>query len=181
MEKLIVGVLGEKFAGKDAAANYLAEKYGAAHFRFSHILDDILRLLNLPVSRGNEIALGLGLREIFGRQVLGPAIVKRVQDSKQALVVVNGLRMDEVEEIKKIGGKIVYITAPAELRFARYQNRHEKADDGSMDYIQFVGQEQSITEVDIPALGQKADFKIENTGTLEELYQKIEDILRKLK
>ena len=181
MEKLILGVLGEKFAGKDAVANYLVEKHGADHFRFSHILDDILKLLNLPVSRGNEIALGLGLREIFGRQVLAPAIVKRVQESKKSLVVVNGLRMDEVGEIKKVGGKIVYVTAPAELRFARYQNRHEKADDGSMDYIQFVGQEQSVTEVDIPVLGQKADFRIDNTGTLEELYQKAENILEALK
>lgn len=180
MDKLVLGILGEKFAGKDAAANYLVAKHHAAHFRFSHILDDILGLLALPVSRKNEIALGLGLRQIFGGQVLGPAIIQRVQSSDKALVVVNGLRMDEVAALQQLGARIVYVTAPAELRFERYQQRREKTDDGSMDFAAFLEQEKGPTEVGIPALGESADFKIENTGSLEDLYGQLEGVLAKL-
>lgn len=175
--KTIIGLVGEKFAGKDVVANYLEKKHGAKHVRFSHLLDEILNILNLPISRRNEIDLGLGLRHIFGRSVLGPAVVKRVLDASEELIVVNGIRMDEMEDIKKIGAKIIYITAPVNVRFERYQNRHEKQDDASMDLEHFISQEQEATEINIPALGKKADFKIENSGSLEELYEKVEKII----
>ena len=181
MEKLILGILGEKFAGKDEAANYLVGTYGAEHFRFSHILDDILKMLNLEISRRNEIDLGLGLRQIFGGQVLGPAIAKKVSESAKGLIVVNGIRMDEYEVIKALGAKIVYITAPAEVRFARYQKRHEKTDDATMNFESFLKQEEEATEVNIPELGKRADFKVENTGTLQELYGKVESVLAQIK
>lgn len=178
--RLILGLVGEKFAGKDAAANYLAEKYGAYHVRFSHLLDEILNILNLPISRRNEIDLGLGLRKVFGKSVLGPAVVKRIENSSSKFIVVNGIRMDEMQDIKSLGAKIIYITAPAEVRFERYQKRHEKTDDASLDYGKFLEQEKELTEIGIPELGKQADYKIENTGNLDDLYKKIDDIISSL-
>ncbi|MEK7161837.1 MAG: hypothetical protein AAB729_04070 [Patescibacteria group bacterium] len=64
-KKIIVGLVGEKLAGKDTTANHLVAKYGAGHFRFTHILDAILEDLDMPISRKNEIDLGLSLRKIF--------------------------------------------------------------------------------------------------------------------
>jgi len=180
MSKMIIGLVGEKLAGKDTATNYLTEKFGAFHTRFTHILDEILSALNLPISRRNEIDLGLGLRNIFGNKVLGSAVIKRALSSNKDLIVINGIRMDEMEDIKKMGAKIIYITAPAEIRFQRYQNRHEKADDGQMDFQKFQEQEKEATEVGIPALGEKADFRIDNVGTLDELYKKIDEIIKNL-
>lgn len=177
---MIIGLVGEKLAGKDAAANYTVQKYRAEHFRFTHILDDILADLNLSVSRRNEIDLGLGLRKIFGDGVLGKALMARVEKSRADLKVINGIRMDEMADVKKIGAKIIYVTAPAEIRFQRYQTRHEKTDDGVMNFKQFVEQEKEPTEIGIPALGQQADFKIENTGSLEELYGKVDEIVKEL-
>jgi dephospho-CoA kinase len=88
--------------------------------------------------------------------------------------------MDEMESIKNAGAKIIYVTAPAGIRFVRYQQRHEKTDDGQMTLEQFLEQEKQPTEIGIPALGAKADFKIENTGSLEELYAKVDEIIGKL-
>lgn len=179
--KLIIGLVGEKFAGKDAVALYFADKYGAAHIRFSHILDDILRILNLPISRRNEIDLGLGLRKIFGSEVLGQAIIKLAKEATAEIVVINGIRMDEMENIKNIGAKIIYITAPPEIRFERYLIRREKADDGTMNFEQFKEHEKELTEIGIPELGKRADFRIDNIGTLEELYEKANKIIQNLK
>ena len=67
------------------------------------------------------------------------------------------------------GFSFFYITAPDELRFERYKHRKEKADDGIMDFEHFKQQEQEPTEIRIPELGKQADYKIENTGSLEEL------------
>ena len=154
------------------------EKYAANHFRFTHILDEILDELNLPISRKNEIDLGLGLRKIFGEHVLVNALEKRAHEASQTIVI-NGIRMDEMEIIKGWGAKIIYVTAPPETRFERYQNRKEKTDDAVMNFQEFKEQENG-TELHIPELGKQADYKIENTGSLDDLYKKVEDIIKKL-
>ena len=179
-EKIIIGLVGEKLAGKDTAANYLVKKYGAGHFRFTHILDAILEDLDMPISRKNEIDLGLSLRKIFGPHVLVDALGHRVSKSWENLIVVNGIRMDELDVVKGWGAKIIYITAPAELRFERYKSRHEKDDDGVMDINAFTIQETGPTEAAIPHLGKQADFRIDNVGSLDELYKKVDEVVKKL-
>ncbi|MCL5666885.1 MAG: hypothetical protein M1383_03885 [Patescibacteria group bacterium] len=179
-KRVIIGLVGEKFAGKDAAANYLVKKYGAFHARFSHILDDILNILYLPVSRRNEIDLGLGLRKIFGNGVLGKALMQRVKLSTAKFVVINGIRMDEMADAKKLGAKIVYITANKLIRYQRYLKRHEKVDDATMSFKEFLRQEKELTEIGIPKLGAKADYKVVNEGTLAELYGKMDVVVGKI-
>ncbi len=175
---MIIGLTGEKLAGKDTVAEYLVKKHGAAHIRHSHILDEILNLLDVPVSRRNEIDLGMGLRQVFGTGVLGRALKKRVTGAKADLIVINGIRFqDELENTHELGAKIVYLTAPEDIRYQRFLIRQEKADDANQNLEQFRLQEQEPTEIGIPALGAQADIRIDNIGSLEELYQKIETLL----
>lgn len=178
---MIIGLVGEKLAGKDTVANFLSEKYGAAHFRFTHILDAVLEELNLPISRANEITLGLALRKIFGEHVLVNALEQRVRKSLEAMRVVNGIRMDEMDVVKSWEAKIIYITAPVELRFERYKHRTEKTDDASLNFEDFKQQETGPTEARIPELGKLADFRIDNVGSVEELYSKVDNIIKELK
>ncbi|HYV33873.1 MAG TPA: hypothetical protein VE973_03420 [Candidatus Limnocylindria bacterium] len=179
---MIIGLVGEKLSGKDTVALFLAQEHKADHFKFSQILDSILNMLNLDLSRRNEIDLGLALRGAFGPHVLINALKNKVEKSSANLVVVNGIRMDEFEIVKAWdGAKTIYITAPVEERFERYKQRHEKVDDAVMDFEHFKAQEQEQTEVGIPALGARADFKIENTGSLEELYGKVNEIIKQFK
>lgn len=177
---MIIGLVGEKLAGKDTVANYLVGKHNAAHFRFTHILDAILEELNLEISRKNEITLGLALRKVFGEHVLVNALEQRVKKSLASYRVINGIRMDELLVVKSWGAKIIYITAPADIRFQRYMLRREKADDALMDFEQFKHQESGPTELEIPELGKQADYRIDNIGSMEELYRKVDDILKKL-
>jgi dephospho-CoA kinase len=177
---MIIGLVGEKLAGKDTVANYLASKYNADHFRFTHILDAVLEELNLEISRKNEIDLGLSLRKVFGEHVLVNALEQRVKRSISGYRVVNGIRMDELSVVKSWGAKIIYITAPADIRFQRYMLRREKADDAVMNFEQFKQQETGPTELQIPQLGKQADYKIENIGTMDGLYKKVDDIIKKL-
>ena len=91
--------------------------------------------------------------------------------------------MDEFEKvISDLGASTIYITAPVELRFDRYQQRHEKIDDGKMSFEEFARQDrEELTEKGIPDLGKKADYRIDNTGTLEELYEKADKIISQIK
>lgn len=179
--KIVLGLVGEKIAGKDMAANFLVERYGAFHIKFSQILDQILEILDLPKSRRNEIDLGLGLRKIFGPEVLYKALLKIVKATPSKLVVINGIRMDERDEVvRDLNAKIVYITASPEIRFERYSKRQEKSDDGQMTFKEFVNQEQEATEVGIPALGTEADFKIVNETSPQELKESLIKIVEPL-
>lgn len=179
---MIIGLVGEKLAGKDTVAVHLEQSYGAYSIKFSQILDEILELLRLQKTRRNEIDLGLGLRNIFGEEVLYKVLIQRVKQSQSEIGVINGLRMDEQEKVvKDLGAKIIYITAPTELRYERYLRRKEKVDDGAMNFEQFKEQEKEATEVGIPSLGKRADFKIENTGSLEELYRQVDKVIDGLK
>jgi dephospho-CoA kinase len=175
---MILGLTGEKLSGKDTVAEFLVQKHKAAHIRHSQILDEILQNLDLPVSRRNEIDLGMGLRQVFGNGVLGRALRKRVTDTKNELIVINGIRFqDELQNARELGAKIIYITAPEDVRYQRFLKRQEKTDDATQNLDQFRLQEQEPTEIGIPSLGAQADIQIDNIGTIEQLYQKVEKIL----
>jgi len=179
---IIIGILGEKLAGKDSVAEYLIKTRGADHIKASHILDELLQVLGLPVTRRNEIDAGRGMETVFGPHIIGEAIKRRVQESKGDKIVINGLRLkDQFEDARKLGAKIIYITAPVELRYERFKQRRQKKEDGQQTIEEFIAQDKEWTEVGIPVLGTLADYKIENTGSLEELYKKVDDILASFK
>ncbi len=179
---MVIGILGEKLAGKDTVAEYLVSRYGAEHIRASKILDELLGVLRLPVTRRDEIDAGRGMEMVFGQHIIGEAVKKRALESGAPMVVINGLRRpDQFADAKSLGGKIIYITAPPELRYQRFLRRKEKKEDGTESLEQFLLQEQEWIEKEIPGQGALADFRIDNSGSLEELYQKAEEIIKKLR
>ena len=179
-KKLIIGLTGEKLAGKGTIAAYLAQEYNAKVYRMSGILDDILERLHLPIARENEIDLGAGLRDKFGEDVLAQCLKKDIEKDPHDLIVVDGIRMPrEVEVFSSLPGFIlVYVTASLEVRFARMKQRKEKLDEQDMDFAQFKEiEEKKITETSIPVIAQKAKVKIVNRGTIQELYAKVSNNL----
>lgn len=182
MDKIILGLVGERLAGKDSVAQYLVEKYGAFHIRYSAVMDEVLDILDLPRSRRNEMDVSNAMRQTFHTNVWWDAVKKKVLASTAPIVVINGNRFkDEYEAAKGIGTKMIYITAPHELLYERFVKRQEKVDDNKMTPEQFMNLDNEPTERQIPLLGAQADFRIENTGTLEELYKKVDEIIAKLK
>lgn len=181
MSSLIIGLIGERFAGKDEAADYLVQKHDAAHIKYSHVLDEILEELDLPITRRNEIDLGMALRKTFGENVLWGGMLKRIKQTWAGIVVINGIRFEnEFKNVKDMGGKIIYITAPQNLLFERSKQRKEKEDDGEISMENFIKLENEATEIGIPDLGKKADYKIENLGKIEDLTNQISKILKQI-
>jgi dephospho-CoA kinase len=178
---MIIGLIGERLSGKDTVAKYLEDKYKAFHIKYSYILDEILDILDQPKSRRNEIGIGMAMRSVFHEGVLNSAIKKRILNSQAKLKVINGIRfVDEYETVKALGAKFIYITAPQDLLYKRFLVRGQKADDSSLTAKEFAALENEPTEIKISQLGEKADFKIENVGSLKELYEKLVEILKTL-
>jgi len=178
---LIIGLTGEKLSGKGTASDYLSTKYGAKHYRFSKILDDIIKRLYLPKTRENQIDIALALRDKYGNEILAHVLKKDIENEKPALGVIDGIRYwEEYNILKNLPGfMLVYITASLENRYQRTMARNEKADEKNMSFEAFQKQEKAPTEVIIKEIAEKADYRIDNNSTLDKLREQLEEILKK--
>lgn len=169
---MIIAFTGEKLAGKTTATNYLVEQCGASSFRFSQPLTDVLHRLDKENSRQNLVAIGEKLREIFGNDILGQILLTDLQRSTAKYNVIDGLRyIEEYELLKTLPDfRLVYITAPIEVRYARTKGRSEKTDEAGMSLDTFKQKENDSTERGIVDLASLADVTIQNGGSLEEFY-----------
>ena len=180
--KLVIGLVGEIGGGKTAVSNHLKEKYSASQHRFSQILMDVLDRLHLPHDRELLQNLGHSLRESLGDDVIVKAFEQDLKNETADIVIIDGIRYwNEVELLRKFEPNIlIYVTAPAEARYERCKSRGEKGE-SSISFEEFTQNENRETERFVSEIGEKADHKLENTGTLEELLQKLDSIVSSIK
>lgn len=177
----ILGLVGESGSGKDAFCDYLKKiRKDVFISRFSQPLTEALRIFFDQTKKEDQQWLVATLRERFGNNILGEAIVKKMKNIKRGLVILNGVRMwEEFKMIKKFGGKIIYITADSKIRWQRISRRGEKKDD-KVSYRKFLKMEKATSEILIPEIGKKANFKIENNGSIKDFYRNIKSILNRI-
>jgi dephospho-CoA kinase len=177
----IIGIIGPRLAGKETVAKYIAEKYNAAVHSHSEILDDILKLLELPISRENEIRL-VALRATFGDDVLINALNKRVRSEISGIVVITSARFqNELDNIRNYPQNIVIsVDASLETRYLWQQSRGEKVGDIGMSFEDFTALDHRVTEQNISKLMTTADYHIENDGMLEDLFAKVDEIMKNI-
>jgi dephospho-CoA kinase len=180
MGKIIVGLIGRIASGKTIVAEHLVDQYDAVVYRFSDVLRDVLERLHKPNTRENLQALGLALRKAFEDEGILASVLKGdILRQDKRIIVVDGIRYDdEFRIVKDVGGVVVYVTAPAELRYSRVVERGTRGEK-DISFEEFKASEMNETERLIDDLGGKADYVIENTGTLDELKEKVDEILEK--
>ncbi len=177
---LIIGLCGRIGSGKTVLSNYLHKNYGASQRRFSQILMDILDRLYIPPERENLQKLGAALRNSIGPDVIVNAFKKDIETDKNEIVVIDGIRYpNEVELLRKFENNIlIYINASAQTRYERCKIRGEKGEK-NITFKEFMESENMETERKIDDIGKTmADFKIENEGAINELYQEVDKILK---
>lgn len=180
-KKIIIGLVGESGSGKDTVADYLEEKYGAILMRFADPLRETLSLYVQNFSREDLQWFSFALRNRFGNKVLSEALRKKIDPIGEGIVFINGMRVPEdYGFVKSFSNSfVVYVTLDQKSRWERIYNRKEKSDD-KVGFPKFQEMEQAEIEVSIPKIGKKADFRIENTGTKEELFAQVDELIHSL-
>ena len=180
-KKLIIGLAGQRGSGKGTAANYLKTRYKAEVRAFSQVLSEILALLLRPGTRENLQDLATNLRRPFGQGVLVGPLKKFIKQSRAKIIVIDGLRMlKEVEMLRSFKNNLlIYVAAPAEIRFKRLKKSGGKAGKEGVDFKEFLRLDKRETELFIKRIGKKADVVVDNTGTKEDLHKKIDEIIKK--
>jgi len=182
MSKLIIGLVGEVASGKDVTKKYLEVNYGATCHRFSSILRDLLNRLYLPIVRENMQTMSTTLRQNFGEDLLAKIITEDVKNDPHEIVVVDGIRRAaDMTYLQALPGFVlISIEVETRTRYERLIQRKENADDASKTYEQFLADGQRETELDIPKVMAQADYRLDNNGSLKDLYIQIEKIIIEL-
>ena len=146
--------------------------------------------MGLEHSRDNLIKLGNELRENFAPNYLAEQINKKINDmlnnNKSQNFVIDSIRNPfEVKELKKNRDFVlVGIDAPVELRFKRLLERNRLGDAKTLEDFRQQEQRENLksdTNQQLDATFGMANEIVLNSGTLEELHEKIDDLLNHLK
>lgn len=183
MQKIIIGFIGKLACGKGTIAKYCQEKYSAKTFRFSTMLRDVLDRLYVEKSRENLQDVSLILRQRFGQDLMSRVIAEDVNKDSNKLIIVDGVRRpSDITYLEKNPNfYLVYVTADSKMRWERLVKRNENAGDDKKTYEQFLQDEKAEAETQIEGLGQKAKYTIDNSGSFEELYKQIDEIVKTAK
>lgn len=178
--KIILGLTGEIASGKGTVAKYLSEKHNANSHRFSTPLRDLLNRLYLEINRKNMQDISRVLREHFGQNLLARVITEDVKNDQNQVVIVDGIRRPaDIEYLRELPEfKLVYITADPRIRYERLVKRGENEDDKNKTFEQFQKDHEAETELEIPIIGETADYKIDNSGNLDKLFAQIDKIIK---
>ena len=174
-EKIVIGIAGTQLSGKTAATAYFVEKFKAKHFRFSRILDQVLEILGLPISRENEQDLATILRADFGEDFLAHALVESVKKSHADVIIVDGYRkVTELEVFRNLDNfKLIYLKTSPEKAYERLQTREEKLHEHHKTFAEFQEAGLHVADKDVRSLEEYADFVLENEGSLEEFHNQL--------
>jgi dephospho-CoA kinase len=177
---MIIALTGEKLAGKGTVAAYLAKQHAARVIRFSQALTDILQRLHQANTREHLVRLGGALRQQFGNDILAQVVNDDIQTAPQNFWVIDGMRyLSEYTMLAQLPNFfVVNITAPLEIRWQRTKQRQEKTDETGMSLEVFTAREQDPTEQEITLVQQRANHTLSNVGTLQELYDGLEQWLQ---
>ena len=169
---IIVGLLGEKRAGKGTFVKLLMEiskPKTVGVVRPVDILHETLKTWSVEPTRANFQSLFVAMKERYGENVLTNAVYKKIISDKSDIVIFDGVRMPpDRDMVRKFENNfLVYVTADPKTRWERGKIAKEKAGEDKASFEQFMAEEKAHTEQFIPKIGAEADFKIVNEGTLE--------------
>lgn len=182
---MIYGIAGTNASGKDLLAEYLRDKHGFTLFHTSNFIREEAQKRYGDIMRPTLFKVGNELRQEGGAGVLMQMGLDRFNKKQQNIdnLVVGSLRTTgEIDVLHEANGQLIFLDADRKTRYDRLHTRNREDDD--IDFDMFVEQEEAeLHESDDPAkfnlLGVKdmADVFIENEGSLEQFYEKIDKAL----
>lgn len=180
---MIIGLTGKNACGKGEVALYLKRK-GFKYFSLSDVIRDEIKKNKLEVTRDNLIKFGNFLREEFGPQVLAQRIIEKLIPNVN--YVIDSIRNPhEVYSLRIMGDfTFVNVCASPEVRFERIKARQRELDPQTFrDFLKYEEREvknKSSNMQQLDRCEELADFTIENNSSIEELYKKVDKLLKKL-
>lgn len=186
MSKIIIGLVGPIAAGKSTTVTILKQK-GFTSYSLSDRIREEIQNRNLEITRETLNHVSNELRETVGADVLAKKTSELIDKENPDKVVIDSIRNpQEINFLKNhFGMYIIGLIAPQQKRYDFFANRTTNIT-GIDTWEEF----KALDDMELAQSGENkqqvneclklADIVIENTGTVEELEQKLEDILKSL-
>ncbi|MBI2558063.1 AAA family ATPase [Candidatus Woesearchaeota archaeon] len=186
---MIIGLTGKNAAGKGEAAKYIGTK-GFVYFSLSDAVREEATKRNLEHSRDNLIKLGNELRKKYGADYLAKQVNGKIKQqlkiNKNQNFVIDSIRSpyEAKELMKNRDFALVGIDARIEIRFKRLLDRNRLGDAKTLEDLKQQEQRENLKTDANQQLDRTfgmADKVIVNDGSLNDLYKKIDSLLKELK
>jgi len=178
----LIGLAGTFAAGKDTVAEYLQKQHGFLHVSTGDLVREEAKRRGMSTHRDNLVGVGNDLRESKGADVLvSMALDKQKAEDGQPMVISGIRNPKEVETLKAVGGKFVFVDAPIEQRYERAKARGRLEDHTNLEG--FKAQEErelssnNPAAQNISAIRELADLELDNSDSINELNEHIEAML----
>lgn len=186
----IICIVGMTGAGKSTVADELV-KEGFAYLRFGQITLDKIKEKDLKVNEANEKQIREDLRKEYGMEAFALLNIPKIDTLlKKSNVVIDGLySWSEYKILKEKYSDSLYVIAvyaPPKLRYKRLKNRSVENDEKKRFRLLTKKEAKARDFAEIENIEKggpiaMADFTILNTGTIEELKEKVNEILLDIK
>jgi dephospho-CoA kinase len=171
---LVIGVTGHIGAGKTSAASYLKSAQGFFYIRYSKVLSDWLA--KDPESKAHLQAVGWEVMAGGMQTELNARLIAEIPPLRDCAV--DGLRHPiDYESLKKSFPSqfhLLFIESPQETRWERVRKRYAELDG-------FNRADSHPVEQQIDALRGRAFAVLQNDSTLQDLYSKVEAVLKTIR
>ena len=180
---MIIGITGSFGAGKGAVVDYLVREKGFADYSARAFIVDEIKFRGLPVNRDTMADVANDLRQKHEPTYIVESLYTKAKERGGDAVIESLRAVAEARLIKKLGGVVLGIDAPPEVRYERAVARGSETD--RVPYEEWLQQEiresnpDDPTKQDIFGALRESDVIIENKGSLKELYEKIDQMLKK--
>ena len=186
---LAIGIAGPMRSGKETAQKLLRAKFEElGHNVEAHAFSDVVRetcdLWHQPRTRESQQGIVVKLRELWGADVLARVVKARVLNSKSNVVIVDGLRWPDSDHDVIRGPSnnyLIYIDAPAEVRWRRSTMNADKPDEARASFVEFLAKDKAPNEIEIHKFKDLANYVIDNsTDSFDNLERQVNDIFHKI-
>lgn len=167
----IIGIAGTDGSGKDSLGHCLRDQHGWFFISVTDLLRDEARKRGLPLSRGTLKTISAEWRAQDGLGVLVDRAVRiysRLDKDYAGLALASLRNPGEVKRVHELGGQVVWLDAPIELRYQRAIARNKGSED-HVTFEEFKAEEEEQmrqtgdeTTLNLSAVKAKADIFITN-------------------
>lgn len=183
MPAMILGLTGKNGSGKGVVADFL-KTMGYHYHSLSDIVREEITARGLPVTRDNLIKIANELRTNNGPSILAERVLAKLDPEKN--YIIDSIRNPfEVEALRRRKDfYLLMVEAEPKIRFERLKTRARENDPADYDaFIKLEAAEAGSNDPNSQQLNRTcdmADAKVENDGTLDEVYEDVRHVLRAL-
>jgi len=180
---ITIGITGTIGAGKGTIVEYLVKEKGFRHFPVRGFLLEKIRELGLPGNRDSMYELGNRLRAEHGPSYVVDQLFLQAQASGDNAVIESIRTTGEVVSLRQKGNFLLLaVDADPRTRYNRIVLRGSETDHVSFETFLENEQRESVSTdpavQNLQACIRQADCLIMNNGTVEELYARLDELLK---